>query len=333
MSSADESEDLTQQCEEIEALSAIYGDDFLVVDEASRLYEVRVSNESDTWWSGTLQVLLPSQYPSKVPPVFEVHSAWMSDSEMFEITDKLHSIYRENRGEIVLYLWVEKLREFIDNKVAEFIANEQLEKEEKQKGLAFEDAGNLEHHTDYNTSNEVIDDTSNFHLHQITSIPKLSSDETSCPEISHGVPFTDRKSTFQAHIAQINTVDQVKLVIDELKLNRKIANAGHNVMAYRIFCKERKSLVQDCDDDGELHAGSRLLHLLQILEVKDVVVMVTRWYGGILLGPDRFKHYNNSARDLLKAAGFIAAENKEGSDHSPAKPRNHKLLTKMRKHR
>ena len=128
MSSADESGDLNRQCEEIEALSAIYGDDFLIVDEVSRLYEVRVSHESDSWWSGTLQILLPPQYPSKVPPVFEIHSAWMSDSEMFEITDKLHSIHRENRGEIVLYLWVEKLREFIDNKVVEFAENEQLVK-------------------------------------------------------------------------------------------------------------------------------------------------------------------------------------------------------------
>lgn len=125
--SADDSQDIAQQCEEIEALSAIYGDDFVVVDEASRIYEIRVSNESDTWWSGTLQVLLPPQYPSKSAPVFEVHSAWMSDSEMFDITDQLHSIHRENKGEILLYLWVEKLREFIVNKVVEF-ENEQLEK-------------------------------------------------------------------------------------------------------------------------------------------------------------------------------------------------------------
>ena len=199
--------------------------------------------------------------------------------------------------------------------------------------MAFEDAGDFDQHIDYNTSNEIIDGISKFHLDEISPIPKISSNEISCPDISHGEPFTDRKSTFQAHFAQIDTVDQVKLVIDALKLNRKVANAGHNVVAYRIFCKERNSFVQDCDDDGELHAGSRLLHLLQILEVKDVVVIVTRWYGGILLGPDRFKYYNNSARGLLKAAGFIAAENKEGSDQCSAKPRNHKLLTKMKKHR
>ena len=36
------------------------------------------------------------------------------------------------------------------------------------------------------------------------------------------------------------------------------------------------------------------------------VVVVSRWYGGILLGPDRFKHINNAARTLLDACGYIA---------------------------
>ena len=109
-------ENLTEQMEEIEALSAIYGHDFLVVDEAKRIYEIRVSNENDSWWSATLQVLLPPHYPAKVPPVFEIHSAWMCDAELFEVSDSLFTIYREHQGEIVLYQWVEALRGFIDEK-------------------------------------------------------------------------------------------------------------------------------------------------------------------------------------------------------------------------
>lgn len=126
-----------------------------------------------------------------------------------------------------------------------------------------------------------------------------------CPEILHGEPFTDRKSTFQAHLAHVVTSDQVKQVLEELKKNRKINNASHNVMAYRIFCENRNSFLQDCDDDGEAAAGSRLLHLLQILNIKNIIIVVTRWYGGILLGPDRFKHYNNCARGLMKVAGLV----------------------------
>lgn len=47
------------------------------------------------------------------------------------------------------------------------------------------------------------------------------------------------------------------------------------------------------------------MHLLQILDVKDVVVVVSRWFGGILLGPDRFKDINNCARQALEDCGYL----------------------------
>lgn len=61
----------------------------------------------------------------------------------------------------------------------------------------------------------------------------------------------------------------------------------------------------DCDDDGETAAGGRLAHLLEILELENVLVVVSRWYGGTLLGPDRFKLINQAARDALEKAGFL----------------------------
>ena len=109
-----DTESLSEQIEEIEALSAIYGQDFLVVDEAKRIYEIRVSHESDSWWSATLQVLLPPEYPSKVPPVFEIHSAWMCEADLFQVADLFYTISRDHHGEILLYQWVEALRAFID---------------------------------------------------------------------------------------------------------------------------------------------------------------------------------------------------------------------------
>ena len=64
-------------------------------------------------------------------------------------------------------------------------------------------------------------------------------------------------------------------------------------------------LTADYDDDGETQAGSRLKHLLEILELENVLVVVTRWFGGIHLGPDRFKHINQAGRDALEAAGLL----------------------------
>ena len=46
--------------------------------------------------------------------------------------------------------------------------------------------------------------------------------------------------------------------------NRKIAHATHNIRAYRIYRENTNSFIQDCEDDGESQAGSRLLHLLQV---------------------------------------------------------------------
>lgn len=63
---------------------------------------------------------------------------------------------------------------------------------------------------------------------------------------------------------------------------------------------------QDGDDDGEAAAGGRLLHLLQVADARNVCVVVSRWYGGILLGPSRFGLINNTARQLLEACGYIA---------------------------
>ena len=61
----------------------------------------------------------------------------------------------------------------------------------------------------------------------------------------------------------------------------------------------------DCDDDGEDAAGGRLLHLLEMKKANNVCVVVTRWYGGTLLGPDRFKHISNCARLVLENSGLL----------------------------
>ena len=61
-------------------------------------------------------------------------------------------------------------------------------------------------------------------------------------------------------------------------------------------------------DDGETAAGGRLLSLLELTGCMDVVVVVSRWYGGVLLGPDRFRIFNNVARKLLVECGHIVED-------------------------
>ncbi|KAI4470192.1 impact-related [Holotrichia oblita] len=108
----------------------------------------------------------------------------------------------------------------------------------------------------------------------------------------------DNKVELQTEFAENECVMNILLE------NKKIAQATHNISAYRIKT-DTGSILQDCDDDGENHAGGRLLHLLQILNVTNVFVVVSRWYGGVQLGPDRFRHINNAARQVLGEAGVI----------------------------
>ena len=143
-----------------------------------------------------------------------------------------------------MFQWVEFLREYLVEKVDTGI---------KTSGTA---AGGTMATED---KNEDTQESS-------PKIPHPPSRTEPCPTIHHGEPLTDRKSTFQAHAAEVTTVEQVAIVLRELKSNRKIATATHNIVAYRIHDAGRHIFVQDCDDDGESAAGSRLLHLLQVLK-------------------------------------------------------------------
>jgi len=94
------------------------------------------------------------------------------------------------------------------------------------------------------------------------------------------------------------------VILSHLMSDRRIARAAHPIInAWR--CKVGDTVYQDNDDDGESAAGGRLAHLLQILDIDNVLVVVTRYFGGIHLGPDRFKHINQAARNALDIGGFL----------------------------
>ncbi|KDR84138.1 hypothetical protein GALMADRAFT_236812 [Galerina marginata CBS 339.88] len=118
--------------------------------------------------------------------------------------------------------------------------------------------------------------------------------------------ITDRKSVFVGRACRIHHPSEVPLILSHLMSDRRIARAAHPIInAWR--CQVDSVVHQDNDDDGETAAGGRLAHLLQILEVNNVLVVVTRYFGGIHLGPDRFKHINQAARNALDQGGFLDA--------------------------
>lgn len=111
-------------------------------------------------------------------------------------------------------------------------------------------------------------------------------------------PIVDRQLTFIAYARECHSVDDARAMIDHLTQDRRIARAAHNITSWRIRA-DNGVQYQDCDDDGETAAGGRLLHLLTMMDHWNIVVCVLRWFGGIHLGPDRFKHINLAARDAV----------------------------------
>ncbi|XP_017769095.1 PREDICTED: protein IMPACT-like [Nicrophorus vespilloides] len=212
-----------------------------------------------------LFLTLDTLYPSEAPPTYQLMAPGLSKTVKLLISSACEEIYLENIGSPVLFQWIEKIKEIVESNI------------ESNKSNATETAPivNVKKAEDYSRYNVI-----------------------------HGEVIQDRKSTFQGHVCEVHNENDVRNVMNFLMQNKKISQATHNMLAYRIQ-KPNGVLLQDCDDDGENLAGGRLLHLLQIVNVKNVMVVVSRWYGGIQLGADRFKHINNAARTVLQDGGFI----------------------------
>lgn len=310
-------EDLLAQIEEVEALSSIYGDEWCVIDEASRIFCIKISdNIEQPTLTACLQIILPADYPSAAPPIYQINAAWLRGAERAKLANSLEELYVQHTGESILFLWVENVREFLVEK------SQSGEAEDHQAANS-----NITSEEDVLEDGEDLPDLSALKLTEDAHLFMDHPDDDEMPPIKHGDAITDRRSTFQPHLAPVVTPKQVKMVLEKLYENKKIASATHNIHAYRIHCEDKNSFLQDCEDDGETAAGGRLLHLLQILDVRNVLVVVSRWYGGVLLGPDRFKHINNCARSVLQEEGYIGALQDEAakSGGKSKRPKNKKI--------
>lgn len=257
-----------------------------------------------------MEVSFPPDYPKTAPPQYILSAPWLLRDEKVNLEGSLADIYCENIGESIIYLWVEKIREFLQEK---------NELHVKADTIAGNSEAVVQEHTLDEKTEEVDDFSDKDFLNVQENLNKChleeqenSNDDVKCPEIHHGESFLDRKSVFQGHIASIFHTKQVKLVLESLFQSKKIATATHNIYAYRITSEDKPDVFyQGCEDDGETQAGSRMLHLMQIVDARNVIVVVTRWYGGVHLGPDRFKHINNCARQLLDEHGYIQSKNEK----------------------
>ena len=113
----------------------------------------------------------------------------------------------------------------------------------------------------------------------------------------------EKKSRFIATVKPVETEDEAIEFIESLK--KKYWNATHNCSAYVIG---ERFQVQRCSDDGEPSgtAGKPMLDVLLGEEIHDVAVVVTRYFGGTLLGTGGLvRAYSSATKAGLEASTVI----------------------------
>ncbi|CAK5263725.1 unnamed protein product [Mycena citricolor] len=290
---------------EIEVLQSIYGDDAVQLwkpttstkpDSSMTRYEVALSLPSPhDEISIRILVSLPATYPAESPPQLQLLSRYVgafgADATLFgEILRTFISSARGvewSPGTVCVF---DGLQNVLDRCEAWY-----------GEHLSAEAAGELSRSEAHPERPNIVQEDP--HVND-SSLPPPVQPLPQGMQMYVAEPIVDRKSSFVGRSFAISDPSQVPPILAHLSSDRRIARAAHPVInAWR--CQVGNLLHQDNDDDGETAAGGRLAHLLHILEVDNVLVVVTRYFGGIHLGPDRFKHINQAARNALELGGFL----------------------------
>ncbi|KAJ4346835.1 uncharacterized protein N0V89_010767 [Didymosphaeria variabile] len=258
--------------DEVISINSIFEEDTLrVLSEDSTLCSLRLPSLPDI----TLRIEFPQDYPDAPPSILGTESVGqdapkgMGSKVVDVVREVLARVY--NPGEACIYDLLEEVREAIEKAEADRCI--QRDRQDEPEPPA-----------------EIPQDLT----------PDLGPE----PPWIIAPLITEKKSVFLARVAPVSSPDQAKhYVAHLLATDKKAAKATHNMTAWRIKGPNDTS-YQDCDDDGETAAGGRMLHLMQLMDVWNVMVVVTRWYGGTHLGPDRFRIINTASREALVLGGF-----------------------------
>jgi len=120
--------------------------------------------------------------------------------------------------------------------------------------------------------------------------------------LSEGL-FRDNGSRFLAFAYPVESEQEVKLIVDKLK--KEYHDARHHCYAYRIGLNGEKWRAND-DGEPSGSAGRQILGQIDSAGLSDVLVVVVRYFGGILLGiPGLIRAYKTSTADALQKATKI----------------------------
>lgn len=103
--------------------------------------------------------------------------------------------------------------------------------------------------------------------------------------------LTDRGSKYAVSGGPCGSADDAKAFIKALCRRKKFAKATHNTWA--VILPDGTPLKSD---DGEAGAGMVIVRMLEREGRLGEIVVVTRWFGGVHLGGDRFRRVQDAVR-------------------------------------
>lgn len=119
--------------------------------------------------------------------------------------------------------------------------------------------------------------------------------------------IVEKKSKFIANLYYVSSLKEANEKLKDIK--KKYFDARHNCYAYRIINEE--NIIEKSSDDGEPSgtAGAPMLNILNKMELVNVIVIVTRYFGGILLGTGGLvKAYSDATKKAIENSKFTIQE-------------------------
>ncbi|KAK2589531.1 hypothetical protein QQS21_012793 [Conoideocrella luteorostrata] len=114
--------------------------------------------------------------------------------------------------------------------------------------------------------------------------------------------LTSRASTFVAHTATLSSPSLRNGLMKSLMADKpELGTASHNAWALRSSYGNSPLVQEASFDDGESGCGKFLLGIMRDADVTNTLVVLTRWYGGIMLGPDRWRLMRECVNDALSS--------------------------------